>query len=304
MTQETIATPVPAAAPPPWPERRPAALALAALALAWLAGTLISARATVSGQTGAVALAATAFSLPGIVAAGILAGAAVALLALRAADPPAVRPAAARCALALTAGLLVAGAAGGAVVAAAGGDPHRTLVAATLAAAAVVGGGLAWPRLPRALAAGVLAALAVCAAGLLLGLAKEPIRGLLGGGDDPAGRVAAEGRFAVLSAVLCGLVAGAVAFAWLGRRGGRWPRYLVAGAAPGLVLLVGEALTRVGGAKLIALTRGLSDADATLQGWLDGSRLNNALVVLFVGAITALILFGRTLPRTVPPPPD
>ncbi|HEX5740742.1 MAG TPA: hypothetical protein VFY17_04210 [Pilimelia sp.] len=281
----------------PWAAGRPAAVVLAALALTWLAGTLVSAHTAIAGEVGVVALTAAAYALPGVAAAGLVGGAAVALLALRAWDPVGDRTPAARCAVALGAGAAVAAAAAGGFLAAAPGDPHRGLAAATLAAAATVGGGLVWPRrLARVCAAGVAAALAAFAAGLTLTLAKSPVQKVLGGGGDAAAQVAVEGRFAVLSAVATGLVAGWVAYRWLGRRATGWPGYLLAGATPGLVLLLGEAIARIGGAELVALTRDISDADATLQGWLDGSRLNNALVVLFLAAITALVLAGRALP--------
>lgn len=281
----------------PWTAGRPATVALTVLALAWLAGTLVSAHTTIAGETGAVALAAAAYALPGVVAAGLVGGAAVALLALRSWDAAGDRPPAARCAVALAAGVAVGAAGGGAFLAASPGDPHRGLAAATLAAAATVGGGLVWPaRLAGGCAAGIAAALAAFAAGLGLTLAKTPVQNVLGGGDDTAARVTAEGRFAILSAVAAGLLAGWVAYRWLGRRPTGWPGYLLAGAAPGVVLLLAEAIVRIGGAKLVTLTRGISDADATLQGWLDGSRLNNALVVLFLATITALVCAGRALP--------
>jgi predicted histidine transporter YuiF (NhaC family) len=39
----------------------------------------------------------------------------------------------------------------------------------------------------------------------------------------------------------------------------------------------------------------VSELETTVQQMLGGSRLNNALIVLFVGAISAIIAIGRTL---------
>ncbi len=80
-----------------------------------------------------------------------------------------------------------------------------------------------------------------------------------------------------------------------GGAGARWPAYLVAGAGPGLLLLLAEVIIRVGGRSLIDLAAALSEADAVAQTSLGTSRVDNAIWVLFVGALTALITFGRTL---------
>ena len=75
----------------------------------------------------------------------------------------------------------------------------------------------------------------------------------------------------------------------------RWPAYLVAGAGPGLLLLTAEVILRVGGRELLDLASALSEADAVAQTALGTSRIDNAIWVLFVGALTAMIVFGRTL---------
>jgi iron complex transport system permease protein len=100
--------------------------------------------------------------------------------------------------------------------------------------------------------------------------------------------------------VLSGLAAGIVAYRVLRRdRGdGRefgWPWYALAGAGPGLVLVLAEGLTRTAGARVVDLAGQVSVLEQTVQNLLSGSRLNGGLIVLFVGAITATIAFGRTL---------
>jgi hypothetical protein len=172
-------------------------------------------------------------------------------------------------------------------------------LAGTLAAGATIGGAIAAVRNLRVVAAVVAGGLAVFAAGFFLGLVKGQIQDFYGAGDDEASQLSAAGWFAATAAVVSGLAAGLTAYLVLGgaRRnpGLRWPAYLVAGAGPGALLLVTELITRTGGAKLLGLVREISDADRTFQAWAEGSRVNNALVVLFVGAIIAIVGLGRTL---------
>ena len=80
-----------------------------------------------------------------------------------------------------------------------------------------------------------------------------------------------------------------------GRAAPRWPAYLLAGAGPGLLLLLTEVIIRVGGRSLLDLAGALSEADEVAQTALGTSRVDNGIWVLFVGALTALIAFGRTL---------
>jgi NAD(P)-dependent dehydrogenase (short-subunit alcohol dehydrogenase family) len=86
-----------------------------------------------------------------------------------------------------------------------------------------------------------------------------------------------------------------VTFAVLRRTHLRWPLYALAGAGPGLLLLLAEALTRTAGARVVALAGRVSELELTVQRVLSGSRLNSALIVLFAGAITAIVALGRTL---------
>jgi hypothetical protein len=95
--------------------------------------------------------------------------------------------------------------------------------------------------------------------------------------------------------VLSGLVAGLVAYFLLRRGGPPWPLFALAGAGPGLLLILAEILMRTAGARVLELAGKVSQLELTVQQILSGSRLNSALIVLFVGAITAIIAVGRTL---------
>jgi len=275
---------------------------LATLALAWLAAMLWVAHASISADVGAVALATAASSLPPVVSAGLVAGAAVGLLAatlLTHARPLLAERAGIRPGVALAAGAVAGLLAGGAFVLGSGSDPARMAVAGTLAAAVTVGSAIAGARASRVVAAIVTAGLAVFATGFLLSLFKQPLLDLYGAGADAASQEGAAGYFAATAAIASGMVAGLTAYRVLGgaRRDPavRWPAYLVAGAGSGVLLLVAELLLRTGGAELLRLVREISDFDRTAQTWADGSRVNNALVVLFVGAIVALFALGRGL---------
>jgi hypothetical protein len=52
---------------------------------------------------------------------------------------------------------------------------------------------------------------------------------------------------------------------------------------------------------VLELAGKVSELELTVQRMLSGSRLNSALIVLFVGAITAIIAVGRTM---TPAPDD
>jgi hypothetical protein len=78
----------------------------------------------------------------------------------------------------------------------------------------------------------------------------------------------------------------------------------VAGAGPGLLLVLGEGLTRTAGARVLELAGKVSELELTVQRLLSGSRLNSGLIILFVGAITAVIAIGRTLGPAPEPDAD
>ena len=305
----------------------PGAGLLAVLALGWLVAMLWSAEATISAGAGGLAITAAAYSLPGVISAVLVAGAALGLVAVaglgRRFPALPVERAGLRSAVAFGTGLAVGVAGASTIVVAYGTGTASMVLAGTVAAAGTVGGAIAAVRGQHLVASVVAAALAVFAVGFLLNLFKDPLLSLYGLGDTEASRVSAYGWFAATAAIASGLAAGLVAFGFLRRAerrgeaaqtgdaapaagtartgysdggGLRWPAYLAAGAGPGLLLLVAEVITRVGGARVLTLAGEVSDNDRTAQAWLDGSRINYALVVLFVGAIVATIAFGRTLP--------
>ncbi|HYN94612.1 MAG TPA: hypothetical protein VES42_12255 [Pilimelia sp.] len=277
----------------------PGAGALAALALIWLAAMLKSAHAAVSSDLDALMIAGAAYSLPGAVSATLVAGAAMGLLAARLLAGRHGEGSAVRFGAALGAGLLTGATAGGTFVAGPGSGSARMILAGTIAAAGTIGGAAAGVRARRVVGAAVAAALAVFAVGFVLSLFHDPLLSLYGAGDDPASRESALGWYAATTSVSSGLAAGLTAYRYLGgaRRapGLRWPAYLAAGAGPGLLLLVTELIIRTGGAQLLDLIRAISEDDRSGQSWLDGSRIVRALVVLFLGAIIAMVAFGRTL---------
>jgi len=100
-----------------------------------------------------------------------------------------------------------------------------------------------------------------------------------------------------IDSLIAGLVAGLVAFWYLRRRGGgaRYPAYLVAGGATGVLLLATEVLTHVGGGGLLHAARAISADDRTVIDLLAGNRVIHGLLVMFIGALASLIAFGRTL---------
>ncbi|MEV0605222.1 hypothetical protein AB0I61_02445 [Polymorphospora rubra] len=287
----------------------PGAALLALLAVGWLAATLWLLRDAISTSvTDAIALASTAIALPNVVSASVVAGAAVGLtaanLAARRWPGTAVR---------FTAGIgasMVTGLAAAIAVTVGYGGSAGTILAGTVAAAVVVGGAAAATAVSRAgapVVAGVAAAtLALFAVVLLVNVFREPLLPLLGAGESGASQQSAAGRLTLASTVLSGLVAGFVVFGYLrlvGRRSTdtpapRWPAYMLGGAGVGLLLVVSEVITRVGGARLLDAVSSISEVDRMVRVQADSDRIMFALMVLFIGALTTTIAFGRTLKPT------
>jgi hypothetical protein len=69
----------------------------------------------------------------------------------------------------------------------------------------------------------------------------------------------------------------------------------VTGGGPGLLLLLADLATLVGGAQLLRVAGSTSAFDRAVVAYLSESRIETGLVVFFVGALTALLLFGRRL---------
>ncbi len=283
----------------------PGAGLLAGLSLVWLAAMLWSTHAAIrAAATGAVATTAAAYALPAVISASLLGGVttgllAVGLLARRTADrEPRPGP---RFAVAVGAGLIVGLVAAVITALTNDGDSAPLVIAGGIAAAATLGGALAGIRATAVLAAATAGSLAVSATGLVLNLLRQPLLAAYGWGDRESQQLSALGWYAFTVSITSGLAAGLIGF-WYLRRASRragttpsWPTYLCAGAGAGLVLLLAELITRTGGARLLAEAGALSPADRAVQSLLSGSRINHALVVLFVGAISAMIAFGRTL---------
>jgi hypothetical protein len=270
---------------------------LAAAALAWTAAMLWSARTTITGRISAeMEVTNTAYALPGAISADLVAGAAVALLALTLISSRRSLGASLRFAVATGAGLLVGVLSAIAMITINTAGSLYAIVGGTVAAAATIGGALAGFRIPRVIAAGGFASIAVFLLGFVLNLFQTPVLELLGAGDTESSVNAAQ-WFSYGQAALSGLAAGLIAY-FLLRRSGRtmkWPFYALAGAFPGLITVIGEFLSRTAGAQVLELAGKVSAMDQLVQQILSTARLNSALVVLFIGAMTAMLAVGRTL---------
>jgi iron complex transport system permease protein len=287
-----------------------AGIVLAFAGVLWMAAMLWSARATITGRTDAeMEVTSAAYALPGAVSASLVAGAAVALAVLAVAGRGGrTLGATLRFAIATGAGLVL-GLLGAVSIITINTDGWvYAVIGGTVAAAATIGGALAGFREPRVVAAACWAAIAVFAVGFVLNYLQSPLLNLFGSGSSSASQANAANWSSFTQALLSGLAAGLVAYRSLRRarrRGDRtdvgWPLYALAGAGPGLLLVLAEGLARTAGARVLDLAGKVSELELTVQRMLSGSRLNSALIVLFVGAITAIIAVGRTM---TPAPDD
>jgi hypothetical protein len=285
---------------------------LAVASLIWLAAMLFSARITITGGADAeMEVTSTAYALPGAVTASLVTGAALALAVLGLIGRRHTPGATARFAIATGTGLVV-GLAGALTIITINSDGWLyAVVGGTIAAAATIGGALAGFRVPRVLAAVCWASIGVFLVGFVLNLFQDPVLHALGSGSSQASQTSAAQWFSFTQSLLSGLAAGLVSFRVL-RRAHRqaldgalgWPFYALAGAGPGLLLVVGEGLTRTAGARVLDLAGQVSELELTVQRLLSGARFNNALIVLFVGAISAVIAIGRTMGPRVEEPDD
>ncbi|MGC5306589.1 hypothetical protein [Micromonospora zamorensis] len=297
-----------AASPSTRPLPAPGAAILALLALGWLTAMLWSTREAInSAAAGVTAISLSAFALPGVISAALVAGAAVALaagnlLARRYGDWATLRFAGA-----IGGGMLVGLGAALAINLTYIDTSPTNVIAGTTAAAAIIGGAVAGARTAPAVGAVVTAALGTLIFVVAFSNARDPLFDLFGAGDSQESLVNAAKWVSRTESLVAGLLAGLLAFGyltWARRRALRhdpaapvlrWPAYLLAGAGPGLLLLLAEMIIRVGGRSLLDLASALSEADAVAQTSLGTSRVDNGIWVLFVGALTALIAFGRTL---------
>ncbi|MEU1397223.1 hypothetical protein ABZ403_14330 [Micromonospora zamorensis] len=297
-----------AASPSSRPLPAPGAAILALLALGWLTAMLWSTReATTSAAAGVTAISLSAFALPGVISAALVAGAAVALAAGNLLSRRYGDWATLRFAGAIGGGMLVGLAAALAINLTYFDTSTTNVIAGTTAAAAIIGGAVAGARSAPAVGAVVTAALGTLIFVVAFSNARDPLFDLFGAGDSQESVVNAAKWVSRTESLVAGLLAGLLAFGyltWARRRALRhdpaapalrWPAYLLAGAGPGLLLLLAEMIIRVGGRSLLDLASALSEADAVAQTSLGTSRVDNGIWVLFVGALTALIAFGRTL---------
>ncbi|MFI5930244.1 hypothetical protein ACIA3K_30290 [Micromonospora sp. NPDC051543] len=299
---------VDATTPTAGPVPAPGAAVLALLALGWLAAMLWSTReAITSAAAGITAISLSAFALPGVISAALVAGAATALafgnlLSRRYGDGTTLRFVGA-----IGAGMVVGLLAAVAINLTYFDTSTTNVIAGTTAAAAIIGGAIAGARTAPAVGAVVTAALGTLVFVVGFSRARDPLFDLFGAGDTQQSLVDAAKWVSRTESLLGGLVAGLLAFGYLTwarrralrrdpqTRALRWPAYLLAGAGPGLLLLLAEVIIRIGGRSLLDLASALSEADAVAQTSLGTSRVDNGIWVLFVGALTALVAFGRTL---------
>ncbi|TDC53036.1 hypothetical protein E1258_24735 [Micromonospora sp. KC207] len=288
--------------------RAPGAVVLALLTVGWLAAMLWSTRAAItSAQAGITAISLSAFALPGVISAALVAGAAVALAVTNLLARRGMDRATLRFVVATGTGLLVGLAAAVVINLTYFDNATTNVIAGTAAAAAIIGGAVAGAGNARVGGAVVTAALGVLVFVVAFSRARDPLFDLFGAGDTQESLVTAAKWVSRTESLLAGLVAGLLAFGYLtwarrraqrrapGESGVRWPGYLLAGAGPGLLLLLAEIIIRVGGRSLLDLASALSEADSVAQTSLGTSRIDNGIWVLFVGALTALVAFGRTL---------
>jgi hypothetical protein len=288
------------------PARRSATsgIVLAIVGFAWMAGLIWSARATITGGGGdaAMEVTSTAYALPGAISASLVAGAAVALFVVTLATRGRELGATARFAIATGTGLIL-GLLGAASIITINTDGWvYAVVGGTVAAAATIGGALGGLRAPRVVAAVCWAAIAVFVVGFVLNVVQSPLLDLFGSGDSSASQTSAANWFSFTQSLLSGIAAGVVAYRTLRRAKRRadgadvgWPFYALAGAGPGLLLVLAEGLARTAGARVLELAGKVSELELTVQRMLSGSRFNSALIILFIGAITAIIAVGRTM---------
>ncbi|MBQ1044621.1 MULTISPECIES: hypothetical protein [unclassified Micromonospora] len=285
------------------PEFAPGALVLALVSIGWLAAMLWSTREAIhSTAAGVTAISLSAYALPGVITAALVTGATVALAATNRLGRATLRFLAA-----VGTGLVVGLLAAVAINLTYADNATTNTIAGTAAAAAIIGGAMAGARQARVVGAITAATLTAQIFVVLFSRVRDPLSDLFGAGETQQSVLDAAKWVSRTESLLAGLLAGLAAYLYLTwsrrraeRRDGvasplRWPAYLVAGAGAGLLLLLTEVIIRVGGRGLLDLAAALSEADEVAQTALGTSRVDNGIWVLFVGALTTLIVFGRTL---------
>ncbi|AEV81973.1 hypothetical protein ACWT_0958 [Actinoplanes sp. SE50] len=292
------------AAPETIEESRLTVALLTAASLAWTVAMLYSARASITGRADvAMEVTSTAYAMPGAVAAAMVTGAAVALLVLTLINGRRALGATARFAVATVSGLVTGVLCALPIITINIDGTMYAAVGGTVAAAATIGGALAGFRIPPVIAAAGAATVGVFLIGFVLNNkhVQNPVLDLLGSGSTESA-VKANQYFSYGQSAISGLAAGLIAFRVLRRHrqraGGadlRWPFYLIAGAGAGVLSVLSEILTRTAGAQVLELAGKVSELEKSVQQILSTNRLNSGLIVLFVGAFTAMVAIGRTL---------
>jgi hypothetical protein len=286
----------------------PGAGTIAVLALAWLLAMLSSSRQAIGVSPDADPLTVTraALELPQVISASLIAGIAVGLVTgnlLARLRPLTGWPRlVAGAAAGVVTGLLVATP----ILLGYDGLPSILVLSGAVATAAALGGLLAGVRHQTVVAAGACGALGVFVVGLVERAFEGNLRHLFGAGDSAESVVVATGWAVLTASLVAGLVAGVLGYLYLRRSGPadlRWPAYLVAGAMPGLLVLLAELVTRLGGARLFQLVSAASADDEAVLSYFNAARFNRALIVVFVGALVAIFLLGRTLRPAAEPDP-
>jgi hypothetical protein len=283
----------------PWPAPRRGSLILLVLSVVWLAGMIWAADANLLERGDSIyALAAATSALPVVIAATMLAGGAAGLTAVvwRPIRPRLHWP------LAIGTGTLVGAVAAGLIIMGYGQRSSIVVIAVAVLVAGTIGGVIGAVPFGAVVHAGLTGALAAFVADSVFTYFDSLIMPLFGPGHTAASRLAAASRFALTTSLLAGLIAGSLAF-WLlyrARCGWRFQAYLGAGASAGALLLLTEAITRVGGAEAFRSVASLSPADRVYVDYVAQSRLDHGLIVFFVGGIVALLCFGSTLKKPEP----
>ncbi|HZM76739.1 MAG TPA: hypothetical protein VFC19_13485 [Candidatus Limnocylindrales bacterium] len=265
-------------------------IAFAGIAL--LIAALVVLRRSLSLDSGDVALVIAWGSLPLLTLSGISAGAAAGMWAVH------VFGRVPRIAASVLAGSATGVLASAAVFMLRGVPSSAILVLAlALALSGALGGAIAAIRPAEIARGGVPATLAALLLFFVVAFNSSWLLPLFGADGTAAGNHSANGLLAGAQALLIGLISGFVAYFTIRRSGAacRWPVYMLAGGLPGLFYIVADLFTRVGTTRLLSLAVSDTTVDRLVSTDLGAGRINTGLVLFFVGAITAMIAFGRTL---------
>jgi len=265
-------------------------IAFAGIAL--LIAALAILRRSLSIDTGDVALSIASGSLPMLTLSGISAGAAMGLWAVHF-----IRRVP-RFAASVLAGSATGVLASASVLMVRGIPSSAVLVLAlALALSGALGGAIAAIRPTEIPRAGVPATLVALVMFFVVAFNSSWLLPIFGADGTAAGIHSANGLLAGAQALLVGLVSGIVAYFSIRRSGAavRWPIYLLAGGLPGLLWIVADLFTRVGTTRLLALASADPTGDRLFSSGLGAGRINTGLLLFFVGGLTAMIAFGRTL---------